>query len=76
MMNSIGTYSIVVLLTYVVVLGFAVVLGVLLVRTLLWVIRALQSSVRERELRMDLLLATGDDPTDPADPAKPADPVK
>jgi hypothetical protein len=46
----------------VVVFALAITLGVLLVRTLLWVIRALTVYTRERELRIDLLLSDDDDP--------------
>ena len=53
----------------VVVFALAVTLGVLLIRTLLWVIRALTVYTRERELRIDLLLASDDDPAAPTPPA-------
>ena len=53
---------------FVVVAALAITLGVLLIRTLLWVIRALSAVTRERELRIDLLLA--DD--GPAGPARPS----
>jgi len=74
--SGIGLAGVLGLTVYVVLIGFAIVLGVLLVRTLLWVIRALTVYVRERELRLDLLLA-GDDPdgsgpTDPRGPEGPA----
>lgn len=59
---------------FVVVFALAVTLGVLLIRTLLWVIRALSAYTRERELRLDLLLA-GDDPAAPPTPGEPAGPV-
>ena len=63
------------LTVYVLLIGFAIVLGVLLVRTLLWVIRALTVYVRERELRLDLLLADDDpDESEPADPSGPTGP--
>ncbi|MET4052796.1 hypothetical protein ABID81_002168 [Frigoribacterium sp. PvP054] len=56
-----------------VVVALVITLGVLLIRTLLWVIRALSAITRERELRIDLLLA--DDvtsgPTGPTGPATP-----
>lgn len=53
----------------VVLFALAITLGVLLIRTLLWVIRALTVYTRERELRIDLLLAGDDD--DPATPTPP-----
>ena len=60
-----------------VVVALAITLGVLLIRTLLWVIRALSAITRERELRIDLLLA--DDgaagPTGPATPRADGGPV-
>ncbi|ROS52629.1 hypothetical protein [Frigoribacterium sp. PhB24] len=58
---------------FVVVFALALTLGVLLVRTLLWVIRALTAYTRERELRIDLLLAE-DGPADPVDPSAPRAP--
>jgi len=57
---------------FVVVFALAVTLGVLLIRTLLWVIRALAAYTRERELRIDLLLAGDDDPAGPPAPGGPA----
>ena len=57
---------------FVVVFAFAVTLAVLLIRTLLWVIRALTAYTRERELRIDLLLAGDDDPDGPPAPDGPA----
>ena len=60
-------------LASVALVALAVVIGVLLIRTLLWVIRALQSIVRERELRIDLLVA-GDDPEGPAPVTPPPAP--
>lgn len=67
---------------YLVVVAFAVLLGILLVRTLLAVIRALGVWTRERELRIDLMLAddgplppssagsgTGGDPAGPTGPS-------
>lgn len=54
---------------FVVVAALAITVGVLLVRTLLWVIRVLSAITRERELRIDLLLAD-DGPAGP--PASPA----
>lgn len=73
--SGIGLAGVLGLTFYVVLIGFAIVLGVLLVRTLLWVIRALTIYVRERELRLDLLLA-GDDPdgSGPTDPRGPDGP--
>lgn len=60
-----------------VVVALVITLGVLLIRTLLWVIRALSAITRERELRIDLLLA--DDgaagPTGPATPRADGGPV-
>jgi len=52
---------------FVVVIALALTLGVLLIRTLLWVIRALTAYTRERELRIDLLLAD-DGPAGPTAP--------
>lgn len=57
--------------SFVVVFALAVTLAVLLLRTLLWVIRALTVYTRERELRIDLLLAGDDDPAGPVDPSAP-----
>ncbi len=57
---------------FVVVFALAVTLAVLLIRTLLWVIRALAAYTRERELRIDLLLAGDDDPAGPPAPGDPA----
>lgn len=52
---------------FVVVAALAITLGVLSIRTLLWVIRALSAITRERELRIDLLLAD-DGPAGPTGP--------
>ncbi|KQO46337.1 MULTISPECIES: hypothetical protein [unclassified Frigoribacterium] len=59
---------------FVVVFALAVTLAVLLIRTLLWVIRALTVYTRERELRIDLLLAGDDGPAGPVDPSAPGVP--
>jgi len=63
MFSSVGFSLVGVLypLLVVIVIALALVLGVLLIRTLLWVIRALTVITRERELRLDLLLAGDDD---------------